>query len=96
MPEQTQETKLDLNAQVVQAAVDLVEALVNVEKDPDLISIFSIANAHGYRSTSKFWHPAKNKLTELLIQYRDDLQKKQDDREKDKVIPFDPSETVKG
>lgn len=44
----------------IQSAHKLVTKLIQCEQDPDLLSVFSIARAHGYKVTSQFWHPELN------------------------------------
>jgi len=41
--------------QVYKLLYTLAKKLVDSEQDPDLISIFSIARAHGYKQSSKLW-----------------------------------------
>lgn len=48
------------------AAKELAIKMINVEQDPDLISVFSIARAHGYKVTSKFWQAELQSLGEVL------------------------------
>ena len=57
----------------------LLEKLVAVEQDPDLISVFSIARAHGYKTTSRFWHDEAAAVAVSLKAYHEATQK-------DKVI----------
>ena len=54
---------------VVAKATDLVKRLVAIEQDADIISIFTIARAHGYKSTSKFWHEENAALANTLAAY---------------------------
>ena len=48
------------------AAKDLALKMLAIEQDPDIISVFSIALAHGYKVTSRFWHDELKALVASL------------------------------
>lgn len=52
-----------------EASVKLLNRMITVEQDPDLISVFSIARAHGYKTTSKFWQEELMPLKQALDAY---------------------------
>jgi hypothetical protein len=47
----------------------LAQKLIDVEQDPDLLSVFGIARAHGYKATSRFWHDELKALVNTLMAY---------------------------
>src|SRR6478609_6776438 len=51
-----------------ESAKNLAVKLMGIEQDPDIISVFSIARAHGYKTTSKFWHDELQALGAVLRQ----------------------------
>lgn len=51
-----------------EAAKNLAIKMLNIEQDPDIISVFSIARAHGYKVTSKFWHDELQALGAVIRQ----------------------------
>ncbi len=48
------------------AAKKLAIKMAGIEQDPDIISVFSIARAHGYKTTSRFWHDELKELGAVL------------------------------
>ena len=58
-----------------QAARILCRKLVEIEQDPDLLSVFSIARAHGYKVTSKFWHEEHAALAKAALDYDEYLKR---------------------
>jgi len=64
----------------------LVIKMLNIETDPDLISVFSIARAHGYKVTSPFWSKELKESHALLTRLEPQSQAPQ---VVDNVVPFD-------
>ena len=64
----------------------LVIKMLNIETDPDLISVFSIALAHGYKVTSPFWSKELKESDALLARIEHQPQAPQ---VVDNVVPFD-------
>jgi hypothetical protein len=63
--------------------------MVGIEQDPDLQSVFSIARAHGYKVTSRFWH---DELKEAVEYVNATLQRAADEKKasaESNVVPFE-------
>jgi len=58
MSNTTQPSLCEAKNAAIAASRNLALKLVQVEQDADLRSVFSIAIAHGYKPTSKFWQEA--------------------------------------
>lgn len=52
--------------ELYEASKNLAIKMMAIEQDPDIISVFSIARAHGYKVTSKFWHDELQALGVVL------------------------------
>lgn len=52
--------------ELYEAAKHLALKMLAIEQDPDIISVFSIARAHGYKVTSKFWYDELQALGDVL------------------------------
>lgn len=59
----------------------LLTVLVNMEHDPDLMSVFAIAQSRGYRVTSRFWRDASAALAVALLAYAESLKPKPEEPE---------------
>lgn len=68
-------------------AVALVKRMVEIENDPDLKSVFSIARAHGYVTTSRLWYQELNTLGAALQAYSDAKEPKEPQKDA-AVIPI--------
>ena len=80
-----------------QAARILCRKLVEIEQDPDLLSVFSIARAHGYKVTSKFWHEEHAALAKAALDYDEYLKrgdKKQPLAKEAEAVPETTSNVV--
>ena len=64
----------------------LVLKMIAVEQDSDLMSVFSIARAHGYKPTSLFWSKELKESDALLARIEHQPQAPQ---VVDNVVPFD-------
>jgi hypothetical protein len=53
------------------AAKAVVERMLALETDADLVSVMSIARAHGYKPTTRFWHEETAALAKALNAYHE-------------------------
>tara|TARA_R110000868_G_scaffold60946_3_gene185535 strand:+ start:1426 stop:1623 length:198 start_codon:yes stop_codon:yes gene_type:complete len=60
-----------MNDELFKLSKALATKMMNIEKDPDLVSIFSIARAHGYIVTSQLWHKELTDLSEIIKSIED-------------------------
>lgn len=66
---------------LIAAARALTLKMISIEQDPDIVSVFSIARAHGYKVTSPLWHPELKAIIPLFE--ADEAKQKQE-----KVVEF--------
>lgn len=74
---------------LIDAGRKFASRVIDIEKDPDLISVFSIARAHGYTVTSRFWHGELKEFVDLLNEY--DSKRKNSDDPIAFPVPVDPA-----
>lgn len=55
------------DTELYEAAKNLALRMQAIEQDPDIVSVFSIARAHGYKTTSQFWQVELQKLATVLL-----------------------------
>lgn len=67
----------------------LVIKMLNIETDPDLISVFSIARAHGYKPTSPFWSKELKESHALLTRLEPQPQAPPVAAPWENAVPFD-------
>lgn len=64
---------------LIESAHKLATKIIQCEQDPDLLSVFSIARAHGYKVTSKFWHDELKGFVEAYEAYQNAKKESQAD-----------------
>ena len=55
-----------MNTELLKLSKALVAKMIDIEKDPDLISIFSIARSRGYVISSQLWHKELKEIADLI------------------------------
>jgi predicted phosphatase len=55
-----------MNTELIKLAKALVQQMKNIETNPDIVSVFSIARSRGYIITSPLWHKELNELDDAL------------------------------
>lgn len=65
--EQVVVTLGESNDKLYEASKNLAIKMINIEQDPDIVSVFSIARAHGYKVTSTFWQAELEALKAVLV-----------------------------
>jgi hypothetical protein len=60
-----------MDTELIKLTKALVTKMINIEKEPDLVSVFSIARAHGYIITSNLWHKELKELADMIQSIED-------------------------
>ena len=55
--------------QLIEAGKKLAAKVIEADRSPDMISVFSIARAHGYVVTDKFWSVELKQFVDLVNDY---------------------------
>lgn len=55
-----------MDTELIKLAKALVKQMKDIETNPDIVSVFSIARSRGYIITSPLWHKELNELDAAL------------------------------